>query len=109
MAYNLTVAEQIRRELHGLPGLKEKQMFGGVAFMLHGNMACGVIGDEMIVRVGSEGYAEALGIEGARPFDMTGRPMTGWVAISGAGLDNENNFRDWVRRGVDFAQSLPPK
>jgi TfoX/Sxy family transcriptional regulator of competence genes len=109
MAYSETIAQRMRLELAGLPGLVEKKMFGGVSFMLRGNMACGVIGDEIIVRVGPERYDEALSHPEAHPFAMTGRPMSGWVAVSSANLETGAALREWVRWGVDFAASLPEK
>ena len=109
MSYNETLAQRMRAELIGLSGISEKKMFGGIGFLLHGNMACGVHGDEMIVRVGPQRHAEALAHEHARPFDMTGRPMAGWVMVSMDGLQAEADFREWLRWGVDFAASLPPK
>jgi TfoX/Sxy family transcriptional regulator of competence genes len=109
MAYNEGMARRIRSELEGLPGLTEKNMFGGVAFMLQGNMACGVNKDDMIVRVGPERHEEALSDPLARPFDLTGKPMAGWVTVSAAVLEDEQAFREWVRWGVDYAMSLPPK
>ena len=109
MAYSEALAARIRGELEGVPGLIEKKMFGGVAFMLLGNMAVGVIGEDMMVRVGTERHAEALALENPRPFDMTGRPVAGWVVVARSGLENEASFQEWVRWGVDCALSLPPK
>ena len=82
MAYDEGLAHRVREVLRDLPGLVEKKMFGGIGFLVHGNMACGVNGDELIVRVGPEGYQEALARPHARPFDMTGRPMKGWVWVA---------------------------
>ena len=109
MTYSEEIARRMRAELEGLPGLAEKKMFGGVAFMLQGNMACGVNKDAMIVRVGPGRHAEALSHPHARPFDLTGKPMAGWVTVSAAGLEDEQAFREWVRWGVDYAMSLPAK
>ena len=77
--------------------------------MLHGNMACGVTDDDLIVRVGTENYAQALTRPGARVFDMTGRPMTGWMRVAGEELETEQALRDWVLQGAQYALSLPPK
>ena len=108
MAYDELLAVRIRAALSGQPGLKEEKMFGG-GFMLNGNLACGVNKDGLIVRVGPEKHAEALSRSHARPFDLTGRPMTGWVAVSGPGFETEQNLKEWLRLGVDFANTLPPK
>ena len=84
-------------------------MFGGIAFMIQGNMAVGVIGDEVMVRVGNEGHDEALALPGTRVFDFSGRPMTGWVLVARDGLSTEKDLDQWVQRGVAYAESLPPK
>jgi hypothetical protein len=77
--------------------------------MLRGNMACGVNKDDLIVRVGPERYQEALADPHAKLFDLTGRPMTGWVAVTPPGYASDSDLRDWVGQGVAFALSLPPK
>jgi TfoX/Sxy family transcriptional regulator of competence genes len=109
MAYNADLAMQIRAALAGQQGITEKQMFGGLSFFLHGNMACGVIQDEMIVRVGPEATEEALSQPHTRLFDFTGKPMKGWVVVTPAGLASDEDLQNWVWQGVDFAQSLPKK
>lgn len=91
------------------PGLVEKKMFGGVGFLLAGNMACGVHTDGLIVRVGPNAYAAALTRPHAAPFDMTGRPMTGWVRIAAAGCADDAVLREWVEQAVHFVLTLPPK
>ncbi len=109
MVYSLNLANRMKDHLAGLPDLQEKKMFGGVAFLVRGNMACGVHGDEMIVRVGAENYAAALQQPYTRPFDMTGRPMAGWIMVAPAGCEQEHDFEEWIKQGVDFARTLPPK
>lgn len=109
MAYDEGLAERAREVLVDLPGFVEKKMFGGIGFMLRGNMACGVSGDELIVRVGPANYEQALGKPHTRPFDMTGRPMRGWVMVAPEGLESDAGLWDWVQRGVEFALSLPEK
>ena len=109
MAYDQSLAQRIRAELNKLPDLQEKKMFGGVGFLVQGNMACGVHGEELIVRVGSQRYDEALSQPHTRPFDMTGRPMSGWVMVTPEGYETESDLRSWVRQGVEFARSLPAK
>lgn len=84
-------------------------MFGGIAFMVNGNMAVGVSGDELMVRVGKEAHDEAISRPGARPFDMGARPMKGWISVSAEGLASEEDFTAWVDQGVSFAADLPPK
>ena len=109
MAHDEGLAQRIREALGELPGLVEKKMFGGVGFMVQGNMACGVNKDDLIVRVGAEQYAEALAKPHTRPFDMTGRPMKGWVMVASDGYESDDALKNWVQQGVDFALSLPPK
>jgi TfoX/Sxy family transcriptional regulator of competence genes len=109
MAYDEGLAGRARGILVELPGFVEKRMFGGVGFMLRGNMACGVNGDELIVRVGPANYEQALELPHTRRFDMTGRPMRGWVMVASEGLASDAELEEWVRRGVDFALSLPEK
>jgi hypothetical protein len=77
--------------------------------MIDGNMAVGVSGDELMVRVGKEAHDEAAALPGARIFDMGSRPMRGWLKVGGEGLATEDKFRSWVDRGVAYAESLPAK
>jgi hypothetical protein len=104
MAFDEALAERVRTLLAGRPGLTERKMFGGLGFMLHGNMCCGVHGDELIIRVAPERTAEALSRPHTREFDMTGRPMKGWLLVS-----SEANVNEWVDEAADYAASLPPK
>jgi len=108
MAYNIKLAERIRSELDGIP-VVEKKMFGGVGFLLNGNMACGVNKDDMIVRVDPEKHNTLLKKSHVRPFDMTGRPMKGWLLVEEAGVKTEKQLSAWVKEGVEFASTLPPK
>ena len=82
MAYNQGLADDLRARLGGRPGLSEREMFGGIAFMINGNMAVGVSGDDLMVRVGKDAHDEAVTKPGARDFDMSGRPMRGWILVS---------------------------
>lgn len=109
MAYDENLAARIRKVLIERDGYAEKKMFGGICFLLHGNMACGIVRDLLIVRVGPQRYAEALAQPHAGVFDFTGRPMTGWVQVGPPGWKPEDTFQAWVQRGVDYALSLPPK
>ena len=109
MAYDEGLALRIREVLDELSGLVEKKMFGGVGFMVQGNMACGVHKDKLIVRVGPERHEEAMSRPHTRPFDITGRPMKGWVMVVADGYESDDDLKDWVQQGVDFALTLPPK
>jgi hypothetical protein len=109
MAYDEKLAGRVREALGEAPGLVEKKMFGGIGYMVLGNMACGVHGDNLIVRVGPAGYEPALAQPHARPFDLTGRAMKGWVYVDPAGCETAGDLGRWVQLGIDFALSLPPK
>ena len=109
MAYDEGLAIRIRDALGGRPSVIEKKMFGGIAFMAGGNMACGIVGDELMVRVGPGEYDDALERPHARPMDFTGRPMKGMVMVGGDGISAEDGLREWVERGLGFAGSLPAK
>lgn len=107
MAYNEGVADRIRSVLALRTDTREQKMFGGIAFMIGGNMAVGVMGDELLVRAGKEDGARFLAQSDVRTMEMGGRSSTGWLLIGGQRLEDE--FELWVDRGVSYAQSLPAK
>lgn len=109
MPYNEELAARVRVALGPLDGLTEKKMFGGLAFMLNGNMCVGVTSDDLMVRVGPEEHEILLGLPHARPMDFTGRPMKGFVFVGLEGTQREEGLEEWVGRGVGFAQTLPKK
>ena len=110
MAYDEKLAARIRQQLGKRKGLSEKQMFGGLAFLLNGNMCCGVHGDEMIVRLAPDDTAGALKQAHTRVFDLSGgRPMKGWILVRAAGLSRDAGLKRWVTTSVTFASGLPPK
>ena len=109
MSYDQELSGRVRKIIHEEKGFSERQMFGGVGFMLHGNMCCGVNQTNLIVRVGLEAYDASLSENNVKVFDMTGRPMRGWVVVEPRGITDESNLQAWVGRGVSFARSLPPK
>ena len=109
MAYDEGLAQRVTDELSAEQGLVEKKMFGGIGFLIDGNMACGVNKDDLIVRVGEAGYRTALDAPGVKEFDMTGRPMTGWVSVGPTGYESDEGLAEWVKKGVTFARTLPPK
>jgi TfoX/Sxy family transcriptional regulator of competence genes len=108
MAYNLRLAERIRYQLEGMPYI-EKKMFGGVSYLLHGNMACGVIKDDLIVRVDPQEQFTLLKKPHVKLFDMTGRPMKGWLVVEPDGIKTARQIGMWVKRGSEFALTRPPK
>lgn len=109
MSYDETLAGRARRLLVGTRGMDEKLMFGGVAFLLHGKMCCGIIKTNLVVRVGPEGYGEVLKERHVRPMDFTGMPIKGFVYVAPAGCRDDASLKRWLDRGVRFAASLPAK
>jgi len=109
MAYDEGLAHRIRELLSEQDGLVEKKMFGGVGFMLHGNLACAVDKDLLVVRVGPEGHEAAMARPHTLPFDITGRAMKGWVMVAPEGCVDDEDLEAWVVEGVDFALTLPAK
>jgi hypothetical protein len=109
MTYDHDLANRVRDQLADQAGVTETAMFGGLAFLLHGNMAVGISGDELMVRVGAEASDSALARPHTRVFDMTGRPMKGWILVAPPGIKTTRQLNSWVGRGVSFALSLPPK
>jgi TfoX/Sxy family transcriptional regulator of competence genes len=108
VAYDLKLAERIRSQLAGIPFV-ERKMFGGVGFLLSGNMACGVNKNNLIVRVNPEKHSALLKKPHAKPFDMTGRPMKGWLVVEADGCKTDRQLSTWVKEGVEFALTLPVK
>ena len=109
MAYDEGLAQRIRELLEGEPGFQEKKMYGGLCFLLQGNMTCGIIKDDLIVRVGTEKYEEDLKRPHTRKFDITGKPMKGWVMVAWEGYEADEDLSAWIEQGVHYALSLPPK
>ncbi len=109
MAYDETLASRVRRVLADRTDVTEKKMFGGLSFLVAGNMCCGIVGDELTARVRPQAYRAALARPHAREMDFTGRALTGYVYIGSAGLTSGSSLRAWVRRAVDFALTLAPK
>ncbi|MEU6283361.1 TfoX/Sxy family protein [Streptomyces sp. NPDC047028] len=109
MAYDEGLAQRVRERLGTDPGVTERKMFGGIAFLCHGNMAVGVTGDDLLVRVGPDATDAALGRPGVRLFDMTGRPMRGWVVVAGESVAEDVRLDAWIDEGRAFAASLPAK
>ena len=109
MAYDEKLAERIRRATAGERGVSEKKMFGGIAFLLRGNMFCGVLGSDMMVRVGPRAYDEALARPHAREMDFSGRPMRGLVFVAPQGFATPRALGAWIERGLAFARTTPSK
>ena len=109
MAYNEELADRIRISLDGQEGVVERKMFGGICFMVGGNMAVGVTGSDLMVRPGPDNFEDALMLPHARPMDFTGRPMKGFVYVESEGIATDAALAEWVERGAAFARSLPAK
>jgi TfoX/Sxy family transcriptional regulator of competence genes len=109
MAYSESLAQRIRQAVAGHRAITEKKMFGGVGFLLHGNMCVGIWQSSLIVRLGPEQGAAALEEPNVAPFDITGRPMKGWVMIEPDGIETDEQLAGWVRRSIDFVSTLPKK
>ncbi|HEY3112321.1 MAG TPA: TfoX/Sxy family protein [Gemmatimonadaceae bacterium] len=110
MAFDEKLAARIRNQLGRKKGVSEKKMFGGVAFLLNGNMSCGVHGEQMIVRLAPDETDAALAQQHTRVFDLSGgRPMKGWILVEPDGLKADRALAKWVETGVSYAASLPPK
>ena len=109
MAYDQGLAGRIRKMLAGVASLEQKKMFGGVGFLFQGNMACGVHGDGLIVRVGPDRYPEALEQPEVKVFDLTGKPMTGWIVVLPGEVAADADLEKWVIQGLEFAKTLPAK
>ena len=109
MAYDEKLAGRVRQLLRRKPALTERKMFGGICFMLRGNMCCGVLDEELIVRVAPEEYPTALARPHVHAFDFTGKPMKGFVVVRPRGCASDPALKEWVSHGVRFARALTPK
>jgi hypothetical protein len=109
MAYDEELGQRIKDILEETTAFDEKRMFGGVGFMVGGNMACGVHKDMLVVRLEKDQYDEDIKLPSTKPFDITGKEMRGWLLVSAEGVEKMNDLKEWVQIGVDFAKTLPPK
>lgn len=109
MPYDTDLEARIDHLSLNWPGFAKKRMFGGMGYLLRGNMAFGIWRDQLIVRCGPAAHAACLSRPGTREFDITGKPMSGWVMVAAAGTDGEKSLLAWLERGRDFAAALAPK
>ena len=109
MAYDERTAQRVRDLLSEEYVVVEKRMFGGLAFMVNGHMCCGVVGEDVVVRVDPKEHQKALCQPHVRPMDFTGRPMKGFVYVSPQGHSTKANLKKWLRKGLTFISSLPAK
>lgn len=109
MAYSESLAERVREIVSRIKGIEEKKMFGGVGFLLNGNMLVGVWKEFLIVRLGPEEGTKALKDKFVIPFDITGKPMKGWVMVVPDGVEDDSQLKKWIQRALKFVEKLPAK
>lgn len=109
MAYDEGIAERLREVYEMMGGAVEKKMFGGIVFMVAGHMSCGVVRDELMVRVGPHQYEKSLQRPYAREMDFTGKPLKGFLYVSPEGFEEDEALQTWVELSLSFVHSLPPK
>jgi TfoX/Sxy family transcriptional regulator of competence genes len=109
MAFDERLAERLRSVLTEVPEVREQRMFGGLAFLVGGHMACGIVGDELMLRLGEAGADAALGQPHVRAMDFTGRPMRTMVFVKPAGIRSRPALQRWVQQAVAHAERLPRK
>jgi hypothetical protein len=109
MAFSEPLAERIRQLMARRKHVEEKRMFGGIGFLLNGNLLVGVWKDSLIVRLGPDEGDEALKEPHVKEFDITGRPMKGWVLVAPEGVEADDELSGWVQRAVKFVKTLPAK
>ena len=109
MAYSTTLESRIQNAVSQWENTTAKKMFGGVCHLLHGNMFCGVHKDFLILRLGERAAAQALTSPYVRPFDITGRPMKGWVMVAQEGFEDDHALENWLNKAKVFTDTLPPK
>jgi TfoX/Sxy family transcriptional regulator of competence genes len=109
MAFDEALADRIRDLLGPRADVTERRMFGGIAFMVAGNMAVGIVGDDLMVRLDPADVERALSEPHTRPMDFTGKPAKNMVFVDAEGTASDSDLAGWVEAGADFAASLPPK
>ena len=109
MAFNEALAQRVRDQLSPLATAEEKKMFGGIAFMVSGNMTVGVNQDDLIVRVGLERFEAALRKPGVDLFKPTGKPMTGWITVVPDAQRTDEDLKYWIEMALEFVKTLPAK
>lgn len=109
MPYDESLAERLRPLFKRRKNVEEKKMFGGVCFFLNGHICCGIHKNSLILRLGADEGEIALLRPHVRPFDITGRPMTGWVMVNPKGIPTEDDLKQWINRALAFVKTLPAK
>ena len=109
MPYNEEIEKRIQKTISGWQNTEAKKMFGGVCHLLNGNMFCGVYKDYLILRLGENVSKEALEMASVKPFDITGKPMKGWVMVAGDGIESDDALENWLNKAKKFVTTLPAK
>lgn len=109
MAYDAVLVRRIERLLRRRRSVTQKEMFGGICFLVNGNMCCGVERDKLVVRVGPEPYEQLLQRRHVKPMDFTGRPLRGFIYVMPEGLRGQEALKSWLEWGLRYAGSLPAK
>ena len=109
MAYNKEIEARVKKIVSKWKDTGDKKMFGGVCHLLNGNMFCGVYKDSLILRLGEENSKDALTLPSVHPFDITGRPMKGWVMVERGGFENHDKLRAWLNQAKEYVKTLPIK
>ncbi len=109
MAYNEQLSERINAILSGNKNITSKKMFGGVGYLLNGNMVCGVHKDDLILRMKPEDADNSLFQNNVKPFDITGRAMKGWIMVELPAIKSESHLTDWINISLSFVKGLPAK
>jgi TfoX/Sxy family transcriptional regulator of competence genes len=109
MPFDATLAARMRAILARKDDIEERKMFGGVGFLLNGNMLVGVWKNSIIVRLGHDKYLDALAEPHVREFDITGKPMKGWIMVEPEGVQDDDQLKDWIGRATTFVKTLPKK
>ena len=109
MPYNLEIDSRNRKLISNWKNIDKKNMFRGVCYLMNGNMVCGVYKEFLILRLGEELGEKAMENPFVRPFDITGRPMKGWIMVAQEGFTTDNELQDWLDQAKQFVKTLPPK
>ena len=109
MPYNEAIERRIKNIVSSWENTEAKKMFGGICHLLNGNMFCGVYKDFLILRLGEENAKNALKLPFVKPFDITGRPMKGWVMVKENGFKKEEDLEAWLNQAQEFVSALPAK
>jgi TfoX/Sxy family transcriptional regulator of competence genes len=107
--FDLQLAQRIRDQLDGIPDVTERRMFGGLSFLIAGHMACGVVGNDLVLRLGKNDAAATLDQPHTRPMDFTGRPIRSMIYIAPDGTARDRALNHWIKRSIKYVSTLPPK